>query len=271
MTIICPEEPSNLVTKEVTLTSAGTLSSKISASEKYKVNKLKVTGPMNGTDMLFLRQMAGFDSDYGTFTEGLLSDIDLSDATVVNGGSSHISYNGTAYPTQSKMVPYALFLYSYPVANISSFKMPKSTTNIGFAAFFTCYNLPEMVIPSSVTQIGSQAFENCDGLRKLVCLSSTPPTILSSTFGDVDKKYCKLFVPMGRKSQYQSAANWSLFENIYEIGDVNTDGTPDVSDVVALISYITGNSRSTNSYYDINGDGVTDVSDVVALVSSIVG
>ena len=38
---------------------AGTLPSKISASEKYLITNLKIVGKINGTDLKFIREMAG--------------------------------------------------------------------------------------------------------------------------------------------------------------------------------------------------------------------
>ena len=40
---------------------AGTLPSKISASEKYLITNLKIVGKINGTDLKFIREMAGCD------------------------------------------------------------------------------------------------------------------------------------------------------------------------------------------------------------------
>ena len=50
--------------KRVTLTQAGTLSSQIAAEEKLNITNLSITGPINGTDILFIREMAGA----GTFS-----------------------------------------------------------------------------------------------------------------------------------------------------------------------------------------------------------
>lgn len=50
-----------LITNQVviTLDSPGTLPQKISASDKYLITNLKVKGDINGTDLGFLREMAG--------------------------------------------------------------------------------------------------------------------------------------------------------------------------------------------------------------------
>ena len=45
----------------VSLDKAGTLSKKISSAEKYEITNLKISGPLNGTDFILLRDMAGMD------------------------------------------------------------------------------------------------------------------------------------------------------------------------------------------------------------------
>lgn len=58
----------------------------------------------------------------------------------------------------------------------------------------------------------------------------------------------------------------------YIFGDVNGDGTADVTDVTALIAYILGSSNAVNERAaDVNGDQSIDVSDVTALISYILG
>ena len=70
---------------EVTFTTAGTLSKKITSYQKYSITNLKVSGPINGTDVRYLREMAG--RDYAdNITDGKLVDLDLADANIVEGG-----------------------------------------------------------------------------------------------------------------------------------------------------------------------------------------
>ena len=71
----------------VTVTEAGQLAGAITEELKYTVAELKVSGPINGEDIGFLREMAGVAlDDYDTPTEGVLVSLDLSDATIVAGG-----------------------------------------------------------------------------------------------------------------------------------------------------------------------------------------
>ena len=69
-----------LITRQITLKldEAGTLPDKISANEKNLITNLKIVGKINGTDLKFIREMAGCDVN-GKETDGKLSILDLSD------------------------------------------------------------------------------------------------------------------------------------------------------------------------------------------------
>ena len=56
----------------------------------------------------------------------------------------------------------------------------------------------------------------------------------------------------------------------FQVGDVNMDGSVDISDVVALVNMILG-STEMNVAADVNNDSQADISDVVALVNIILG
>ena len=81
-----------LLTTQVTikLDEAGTLPTKIAVSRKNLITNLKIVGKINGTDLKFIREMAGCDVN-GKETDGKLSILDLSDAKIVEGGSAYYS------------------------------------------------------------------------------------------------------------------------------------------------------------------------------------
>ena len=153
----------DLITKQITikLDKAGTLPDRIASSKKYKITNLKIVGEINGTDLKFIREMAGCDYD-GKETDGKLSILDLSDAKIVEGGSAYYSDrdDGFIYTSNDKLGDYVFF----DCSGLTSLTLPSSVTKIGCYALFNCIGLTSLTLPSSVTEIGEHAFLNCRGL-----------------------------------------------------------------------------------------------------------
>ena len=74
--------------KQITINAleAGTLPQRISSSKKNLITNLKIIGEINGTDLKFIREMAGKDVK-GFSTDGKLSILDLYDAKYATGSS----------------------------------------------------------------------------------------------------------------------------------------------------------------------------------------
>ena len=159
-----------MVTQQTTikLDKAGTLPDRIGESQKYLITNLKIVGEVNGTDLKFIREMAG--CDYNTErTDGKLSILDLSDAKIVEGGSAYISYNDYDRHTSNDKLDDYVF---YGCSGLTSLSIPSSVTKIGKYAFYGCSGLTSLSIPSSVTEIGDYAFYGSSGLTSLTIPSS---------------------------------------------------------------------------------------------------
>lgn len=147
-----------LITKQITLTldEAGTLPDKISESQKNLITNLKIVGKINGTDLKFIREMAGCDVN-GKETDGKLSILDLSDAKIVEGGSAYYSDrdDGFIYTSNDKLGDYVF----NGCSGLTSLTLPSSVTKIGCYALFNCIGLTSLTLPSSVTEIGEALFE----------------------------------------------------------------------------------------------------------------
>ena len=105
---------------------AGTLNTLISDSRKTKIEEMKLTGELNGTDFAFIKGMSK------------LQNLDLSEATIVEGGDSYYhssqiggNYTGTYVPEFSlytktnaiigNMFPSSLQVLTIP-KNLTTFK-----------------------------------------------------------------------------------------------------------------------------------------------------
>uniref|UniRef100_UPI0040251A09 leucine-rich repeat domain-containing protein n=1 Tax=Alloprevotella sp. TaxID=1872471 RepID=UPI0040251A09 len=152
-----------LITEQITikLTEAGTLPKKIVRSKKYLVTNLKIIGEINGTDLRYLREMAGC---YVKGENGKLSILDLSEARIVEGGDYYYDDGATHYGTSNDIMGDCAFTYC---KSLTSIKLPSSVTKIDGFAFCDCPSLTSVNIPSSVTEIGRYAFASCSSLTSV--------------------------------------------------------------------------------------------------------
>ena len=167
----------DLITKQITikLEEAGTLPSKIGDTKKYKITNLKIMGEINGTDLCFIREMAGSDRE-GWRTEGKLATLDLSGAKIVRGGG--IYYNSVNCYTSDDVIGNYAFS---GCCSLTSLILPSNVTSIGYSAFYGCIRLTSLTLPSSVTSIDGRAFYGCSSLFGLT-LPSSVTSIGSSAF-----------------------------------------------------------------------------------------
>ena len=175
-----------LITNQVVinLDEPGTLPQKISASDKYRITNLKVKGDINGTDLGFLREMAGQSKNGGIDpTEGKLSILDLSEAKILRGGDPYITWDNGCYSENNDEIGKNVFSCC---DGLKSITLPKDLTSIAESAFWECSGLTSITIPSSVSSISHHAFAYCYGLTSLT-LSSNITSISKVAFVDCNQ------------------------------------------------------------------------------------
>jgi len=150
----------------VALDQPGTLEDvlgQISKSAKYETASLKVQGPIDGTDMMFIRDMCGV-TNLNTKTQGILSALDLGDAYIMESQEPYISVYGIDFTTHiDEFGPF--FLYN--CANLTQLILPESIEVIDTMAFAGCVNLTEIELPGTLRSIGYGAFVNCNSLKEI--------------------------------------------------------------------------------------------------------
>lgn len=127
----------DLITRQITikLEKAGTLPDKFGSARIYKITNLKIIGEINGTDLRFIRFMAGRDTG-GGYTAGKLATLDLSEAKIVEGGD---------------------YYYSLPPSD----HYYTSNDEIGWYAFEGCSSLTSVCVSwESPLSIEASTFEN---------------------------------------------------------------------------------------------------------------
>ena len=216
----------NLITKQITikLEKAGTLPSKIGDTKKYKITNLKIMGEINGTDLCFIREMAG-SNDIGQGTNGKLVTLDLSGSKIVKGGDCYYRVDngyGTYYYYYTSDDVIGAYAFKN-CSDLTSLTLPSSVTRIGDYAFYNCSGLTSLTLPSSVTRIGDYAFYKCSGLTSLTLPSSV------TSIGEFAFMYCSgltsLTIPSGVTSIGMSAFEYcssltslTLPSSVNEIG-----------------------------------------------------
>ena len=126
-----------------------------------------------------------------------------------------------------------------------------------------------MSSPSKISSLPSNA--------KTIEVSGSQQVMTASLSNlEYETTYC--YVAFVRTSEgdtfYGEEMTFTSGESPYTLGDVNSDKNIDISDVVAMVNHILGNTPSTSFKVhaaDINKDGNIDISDVVALVNMILG
>ena len=131
----------------VWLTTAGELADSLSA----KAIKATIGGVVNGSDFKYMRQLV---------SEGNLSSIDLSEATVKSGGQAYYeSYRSTPYTMGNHVF--------FNLKKLISIRLPLKVKTIDENAF-AYSGLKEIIIPDAVTEVGKDAFAYCGALNRVV-------------------------------------------------------------------------------------------------------
>lgn len=116
---------------------------------------------------------------------------------------------------------------------LQSITIPEGVKSIGGGVFLKCYSLTYVSLPSSLTSIGYQTFSDCRNISTIYAYPITPIKLTDySTFYNVNKSTCILYVPAGSLKAYQQADQWKEFLNIREM--TLTDVNPQTSNSISF-------------------------------------
>lgn len=163
---------------------------------------ITIVGRLNGDDLRCLRQMAGRDFG-GVATDGQLEVIDMTDATIVEGGGS---YDGSRF-SANDVIGQDLFSNCDKLKTIV---LPNSVVTVERNAFAGCSSLTALSLPSNVTSISPSS--GCTSLESIDAAASTHYTSIEGVLYNADGTEIVWF-PIGKKGDY------TLPSTVTAIGD----------------------------------------------------
>ena len=184
----------------INVETAGTLASLV-ADKKGITEELKVTGSINGQDLQTLKSLCGQD--------GMLTAIDLSDATIVDGQG-----------TTANKLPEAGFQNTYALKYI---KLPKNLTAIGNFAFQDS-GVEELVLPKTVTSLGRDIFYYARNLKALSVEDGNPK------YDSRDN--CNAIIETATNTLVIGCVNTVIPNSVTAFGDMAFSGKPGLKEIV---------------------------------------
>ena len=132
----------------IVLREAGTLADVFDGSSKVDITHITVSGPVNGSDFRFLRSLLGATEGESKI-ESTVSELNLTDARIVESGDSYDGYRFT------------------------------ETDKVSTGLFADCVALREIILPSTATVLARDAFARCTSLERLT-VSASVASVLPS-------------------------------------------------------------------------------------------
>lgn len=227
------------LSKNLYISTAGTLRNLLTAMEVNNVTTLVVSGNIDARDFAFLRDKVK-----------IVCDIDMSAATIkaysgIDGTNTGIQ---TAYPA-NEIPMYAFynpFLLTYK-SSLVSFKFPGNCISIGNLAFYYNWNLSGAIyIPATIKNITDYAFYGCFSISAFNTPNSNQRY---STLNGVlmSKAQDSLFVfPLAKTGTY------SIPSTVKHIGSSAFENTSALSAIT-----LTSTIESIGSYAFCNSSGIT--------------
>jgi hypothetical protein len=170
---------------EVTLTEPGTLAEKLGltitgtdpltiSGNYHKYDKLKISGPINGTDIGVIRHMGGRDVNNAEVTRARnLKYLDLYDADIKAGGEDYNQDGSNDRITEDNCIDTYMF---WQLDVLETLILPKSATKIKEYAFNHCNALSRLVIGDNIKSIGKKVTHDSPKLQEVILLCNEVPT-----------------------------------------------------------------------------------------------
>ncbi len=134
----------------VQVTEPGNLVNQILPEDKYLISSLRLSGRINGSDIRYLREMAGATYEGSSSMNGSLVALDLTDTEIVAGGGPYVVRSGDKYYTNDR----GAGVDTVPEGRDYSYY----SEGIGAYMFTNCWKLEDIKCPKSLRVIQNEAF-----------------------------------------------------------------------------------------------------------------
>ncbi|MBQ0085482.1 MAG: leucine-rich repeat domain-containing protein, partial [Prevotella sp.] len=109
------------------------------------------------------------------------------------------------------------FTYKYKGGELEQdILFPSEAIFIGENLLYKCTTLKSIEFPKTINSVGENAFNSCTNLSSIKVHWKRPLSVPLTTFNNIDKSKCTLYVPKGTEMLYWVAPVWSEFTNIVE-------------------------------------------------------
>lgn len=201
----------------IVLKEAGTLAAVFEGTSRVELPLLTVSGPMNGDDFRFLRHLLGAPS-YEPAIESAVSELNLTDAHIVEGGGS---YNGSRF-TETDMVSTDLFA---DCAALRGIILPATATVLARNAFARCRALESLTVSAAIASVLPS--EECTSLINImVSAANTGFTAVDGVLFNREVSEI-LWFPLGKDGEYTLPPTvTSIGENAFYGTSITSLGIP---------------------------------------------
>lgn len=99
----------------------------------------------------------------------------------------------------------------YGCTNLKNVTIGDGVESIGNWAFSGCSSIDYFAFGCNMKTIGQEAFSDCTAMTRLISKAMMPPSCGTQALDDINKWNCRLLIPVGTLSSYQSAPQWKEF------------------------------------------------------------
>ena len=240
------------VSKNINVSSAGTLSTLLTDNEKSTITSLTITGNIDARDFRTMRDNLS-QLEVLNIAEVNIKSYNGSEGTIMSSDIN--SYSANEIPTNSFY--YQKYSTVRKNTKLRSVNLPANITKIGEMAFRYCSALADVNLPNSIREIGMFAFSDCTQLKGSLILPNSLINIGYGAFSGCSGLTGSLTLPSSLKVIESSA-----FKDCKFTGNLNLPNTLTsiYSNAFEGCSGFTGNLTIPNSVTEIGREAFLDCS-----------